>query len=150
CAPRFEPGDLESDDTVWLGAMFPQKGPTAEAFGNMNVAGAELARKEVAQATRSLTGAASPQHVPRHALAVCDDTQDAARAARHLLDDVGVPAILGFRSGQEIVDLAGTMLIARGVLAVASLTSSPLITRVPQPADQPRLVWRTTYGLDDL
>jgi hypothetical protein len=36
------------------------------------------------------------------------------------------------------------------VLSVASLTPSPLITRVPQPSDLPPMVWRTAYSLDDL
>jgi branched-chain amino acid transport system substrate-binding protein len=72
------------------------------------------------------------------------------RAARHLVDDVGVPGILGFRSGQEVIDVAGGLLIPRGVVAVASMTSHPLITRLPQPPDQPRLVWRTTFNYDSL
>ncbi len=70
------------------------------------------------------------------------------RAARHLVDDVGVPAILGFRSGKEVMDVAGSLLIPREVLTVASLTSTPQITRLPQPAALPRMVWRTTFSFD--
>jgi ABC-type branched-subunit amino acid transport system substrate-binding protein len=72
------------------------------------------------------------------------------RPARHLVDDVGVPAILGFRSGTEIIDLAEGLLIERRVLVVASLTSNPLITRLPQPSTEPRLVWRTTFAFNAL
>src|SRR5262249_11105057 len=110
CVPHFEPGDLEGEDTIWLGAMFPTKGPLADAFGKMNAEGAELARKEFARATGSLHGAGASLRVPRVALAVCDDAENPARAAHHLVEDVGVPAILGFRSGQEIVDLASSIL----------------------------------------
>ena len=147
CTPLFDPKDLTADDTIWLGAMFPTKGPLAEAFGTMNVNGVDLARREVAQATRALDGQSGALRVPRLALVACDDSQEPMRAARHLVDDVGVPAIMGFRSGQELVDVAGALLIPRGVVSVASLTANPVITRVPQPAS-PRLVWRTTFSLD--
>src|SRR5262249_42246932 len=53
CTPMFEPGDLDAEDTVWIGALFPRRGPNAEAFGEMNVAGADFARRELAQATRA-------------------------------------------------------------------------------------------------
>jgi branched-chain amino acid transport system substrate-binding protein len=86
--------------------------------------------------------------VRRIGLVTCNDADDPMRAARHLVDDVGVPAIVGFGSGQKLVDVAGSLLIKRGVLSVAPLTSSPLVTRVPQPPDLPRMIWRTTVSLD--
>ncbi len=150
CVAKYEPSDLASDDTVWIGAMFPTKGPSAAAFGTMNVEGADFARKEIAEATRSLTGSSASLRVRRVALVACDDSEDPMRAARHLVDDVGVPAILGFGSGQEIVDVAGSLLIGRGVLTIATVTPSPLVTRLPQPDGQPRMVWRTTFSLDDM
>ncbi|HEY4121002.1 MAG TPA: hypothetical protein VGM56_24230, partial [Byssovorax sp.] len=148
CKAYYEPRDLLADDTVWLGTMFPMKGPQAGDFGRMNMDGVDLARAEIAQATSALDGANAAADARRIAVVGCDDSEDAMRAARHMVDDVGVPAIVGFRSGQEVVDVAGGMLIRRGVLTVASLTPSPLVTRLPQPPDQPRLVWRTTYGFD--
>jgi serine/threonine protein kinase/ABC-type branched-subunit amino acid transport system substrate-binding protein len=150
CAPRFEAGDAVADDTVWLGALFPMRGPKAKVYGAMSLEGVDLARKEIAQATRALEGPTASLHVRRIALAACDDSEDPMRAARHLVDDVGVPAVLGFGSGQEVVDVAGGLLIRRGVLSVASVTPSPLVTRLPQPADLPPMVWRTTFNLDDV
>ena len=148
CAPRFEPADARLDDTVWIGAMFPLKGPSAAAWGTTSADGADFARKEIADATRALEASSASKHVRRVALVMCDDATDPERAARHLVDDLGVPAILGFKSGQELVDLAGSLLVPSGVVSVATLTSSPLITRVPQSSDLPRMVWRTTYGTD--
>ena len=148
CKAMYEPRDLVAEDTVWLGAMFPTKGPQAAQWGNMNMDGVDFARKEIAQATSALAGASASQRVRGIALVGCDDSQDAMRAARHLVDDVGVPGILGFRSGQELIDIAEGLLIQRGVLAVASVTLNPLITRLPQPTNQPRLVWRTTFNDD--
>jgi ABC-type branched-subunit amino acid transport system substrate-binding protein len=150
CHPHFEPGDLDADDLVWLGALLPARGAAAKAYGEMNLEGAEFARRELAEATRSLGGAGASLHVRRIGLVACDDAQDALRAARHLVDDVGVPAVLGFGSGQEVVDLAGGLLIGRGVLSVASLTASPLITRLPQPPELSPMVWRTFFSLDDM
>ena len=149
CKPMYEPRDLTSDDMVWLGAMFPMKGPMAE-LGNMNTDGVEFARTEIAQAIDSLDGSSIGRRVRRVALVACDDSENAKRAALHLVNDVAVPAILGFRSGKEVIDLAGSLLIDRGVVTVASLTPNPMITRLPQPANEPRLVWRTTYGYESL
>jgi ABC-type branched-subunit amino acid transport system substrate-binding protein len=150
CTAKYEPGDLADADTIWLGAMFPLTGPQAEAYGAMNLEGVDFARREIAEATRSLHGATASSRVRRIALVACDDAVDPMRAAHHLVDDVGVPAILGFGSGQKVIDVAGSLLIGRGVLTVASLTPSPLITRLPQPPDLPPMVWRTTFGLDDV
>ncbi len=148
CIATYEPNDPARDDTIWLGAMFPRTGPAAAAMGTMNVAGTELARKEIAQATRALDGTNASLRVRRIALVTCDDAVDPMRAARHLVDDVGVPAILGFGSGQRLVDVAGSLLIARGVLTIATATTSTLVTRLPQPPDLPHMVFRTTYNLE--
>jgi len=150
CTAKYEPGDLEHDDTVWIGAMFPLKGPQAAAFGQMNANGVDLGRHEIGLGTRALGEEGSAAHVRRIAVAMCDDSEDPTRAARHLVDDVGVPAVVGFRSGQEVVDVAGGLLIKKSVLTIASLSASPLITKLPQPSPSPRMVWRTTYGLQAL
>jgi ABC-type branched-subunit amino acid transport system substrate-binding protein len=90
--------------------------------------------------------------VRRVAIVVCDDGAEGAAmpSARHLVDDVGVPAILGFRSGQEVADLAGAWLIERGVVSIATLSQSALVTQIPQRPDGPRMVWRTTPGIGGL
>ena len=150
CVAKFEPSDLSADDTIWLGAMFPLKGPAAAAYGTMSMEGTDFARREIAKATRPLQGANASMRVRPIALVACDDTQDPMRAARHLVDDLGVAAIVGCGTGQRVVDLAGSLLIRRGVVAVASLTPSPLITRLPQPSELPHMVWRTTFSLDDV
>lgn len=147
CVAKHDAADLTSDDTVWLGALLPMKGAAATEYGATNVEGAELARQELARATRALDGPNAALRVRRVGLLACDDGSDPMRAATHLVD-VGVPAILGFGSGQELIDLASSLLVKRRVLAVATLTPNPFVTRVPQPRDLPPMVWRTTYGLD--
>jgi serine/threonine protein kinase/ABC-type branched-subunit amino acid transport system substrate-binding protein len=142
CTPMFEAKDLERDDTVWIGAMFPTKGSLANVIATDGIAGTDFARREIASATASL-GAR------RVALVACDDSVDANRAARHLADDLGVPAVLGFASGAEAIDIATNVLVPRRALAVVTLTSNPLVTRVPQPPGA-RLVWRTTFDNDQV
>jgi tRNA A-37 threonylcarbamoyl transferase component Bud32/ABC-type branched-subunit amino acid transport system substrate-binding protein len=147
CAPSFEPGDLEADDTQWLGALFPTRGGQADAFGTSVARGVDLARHEVAQALAGVEGGGSGRRARRIALVECDDSEDPMRAALHLVDDVGVPAVLGLGTGGEAVEVAGSLLVKRGVVAVVTTTYNPLVTRVPQPPG-PRLVWRTTYSSD--
>ena len=151
CKPLFEPGDLEADDTLWFGTMFPMTGSQAKQFGQMHIDAANLARKEFAQATHAFVGSTASLQVRRIGLVACDDGDlaNAARAANHLVDEVGVPAIIGFRRGEEVVNLVGSLLIRRGVISVATLTPSPLITRVPQPTELSRMVWRTTMNVNE-
>jgi branched-chain amino acid transport system substrate-binding protein len=74
----------------------------------------------------------------------CDDAVDYHRAARHLVA-VGVPAVIGLFKAEEAIDLTTSVFLPRRILAVASLSTNPLVTRVPHPPGVPRLVWRTTY-----
>jgi ABC-type branched-subunit amino acid transport system substrate-binding protein len=150
CKAYYEPGDLEANDTVWLGALLPMSGPIADV-GKSNQLAVELARRELAEATRPFTGPNASLQVRHVAVAVCDDgpTEGVMASAEHLVDDVGVPAIFGFRSGQEVADLAGALLIQRGVVSVVTLSPSALVTQIPQRPDSPRMVWRTTPGIED-
>ncbi|MEO6574520.1 MAG: hypothetical protein ABIP89_11825, partial [Polyangiaceae bacterium] len=66
------------------------------------------------------------------------------------VDDVGVPAVIGFASSQEVIDLATSIFIPKRVLMLASMNSSALITAIPHPVGVPRLVWRTTLSTADV
>jgi branched-chain amino acid transport system substrate-binding protein len=59
---------------------------------------------------------------------------------------VGTPAIIGFKTAAELIDVGSALLVPKGVVAVASLTTSPLATSLPTAPGQPRLIWRTTYS----
>ena len=96
CTPMFEPDDLAAPDTVWLGAMLPARGSPGDA-GDTELDAADMARRELAAATSARVSSGEGPRVRPIALVACDDRVDATRAARHLADDVGVPAILGFR-----------------------------------------------------
>ncbi len=143
CKAQYAADDLKRDDAVWLGAMYPLSGEDS-SFGDVEARAFDLGREDFT----SLAGAQLLSVRPLDVV-LCNDATDPVRAAKHLADDLGVPAVVGFRSSNELMDLAGSLFIPRGLLTVAALNTSPLVTEVPQPPGTPRLVWRTTYNLAD-
>jgi len=146
CHVVGEDGDIQSDATVWLGAMFPFSGEEATSFGQREFAAVDLARSDFARMLSGTNARAGGSGAHRLAIVACDDSIDAGRAARHLVDDVGVPAVIGFRTSQEIIDLATSLFIPRGVLAISALNTSPVLASLPRIPGQPRMVFRTTYS----
>jgi serine/threonine-protein kinase len=145
CTVSAEPEDLLAEDTVWVGTMFPLKGENAKVFGTSNAQAVELARRDFAEIMRGFRAGGSALVHPI-AVVSCDDSMDPKRAAHHLVERVGVSAVIGFYSSAEAVELASSTFLPARVLTIASLNASPLVTRVPQPPGEPRLVWRTTYS----
>jgi serine/threonine protein kinase/ABC-type branched-subunit amino acid transport system substrate-binding protein len=143
CRVRADPAALASDDTVWIGELYPLTGPEA-VDGVDNERGTDLGRQDFAQVGPALRSAA--RKARPLALVACDDAADARRAARHLVEDVGVPAIIGFGNGAELIDLGGSLLAQHQVLAVATMTTNPFVTQLPRANGEPPLVWRTTYS----
>ncbi len=146
CEVRADRRAIESDDTLWIGTMFPETGSDAQAYGTASARAVDLARRDFMDVAGGLPygradGAARPIGI-----VACNDAVDATRAARHLVDDVRVPAVIGFHTSQEIVDLATSTFVPAGVLAVASLNTGPHVTGVLHPPGSPRLVWRTTIS----
>jgi serine/threonine protein kinase/ABC-type branched-subunit amino acid transport system substrate-binding protein len=146
CHVVAEPGDIRNDRTVWVGAMFPLVGQDAQSFGKREFQAVDLARSEFASMLRGTQASPDAVAAPPLGIVACDDSVDAARAARHLVDDIGVPAVIGFRKSSEVIDLATSTFIPRGVLTVAALNTSPIITSLPRLPGQPRMVFRTTYS----
>ncbi len=131
---------LASDATVWFGTLLPRNDPDFK----VELRAIDLARQDFAQMMSGFSQAG--QHVRPFGLVACDDVADVMRAAHHLVDDVGVPAIIGFRSSAEVVDVGSQLLIPKGVVAIVPLSTSPLVTSLPQPPGQPRMIWRTTFS----
>jgi serine/threonine-protein kinase len=146
CHPVAEDSDLRDDATVWFGAMFPLSGDDARSFGDREFRAVDLARSDFAYMLRGMHAGVGSRSTRPLAIVACDDAVDPPRAARHLVDDLGVPAIIGFRTSKEVIDLATSMFIPRGVLTLAALNTSPVITRLPRAPDQPRMIFRTTYS----
>lgn len=142
CKILSEPGDVESDRTIWVGAMFPTSGRKALSGGNA-VRAVDLARRDFVQMTHGIPslGDALPRPI---AIVACDDATNKQAVAHHLVDDVGAPAIVGFANSEEVIDLATSIFIPKKVLAIATMNASAQITAIPQPAGEPRMVWRST------
>jgi serine/threonine protein kinase len=148
CEPFADARALASDATVWFGTLFPRTGPDAAAFGERETNAVELARRDFAQIMSGASAAGTLERARPFGLVACDDAVDPGRAANHLVD-VGVPAVIGFYSSVEAIDLTTSLLLPRRILAIASLNTNPLVTTVPHPPGVPRLVWRTTYSSAD-
>jgi serine/threonine-protein kinase len=147
CHVVAEASDIRNDRTVWVGAMFPLVGQDAQDYGKIEFQAVDLARSEFAHMLRGTQAGPDAMTAPPLGIVACDDSADAARAARHLVDDVGVPAVIGFRNSNEVIDLATSTFIPHGVLTVAALNTSPIISSLPRLPGQPRMVFRTTYSL---
>ena len=142
CHLLADPGDLENEETLWIGAMYPLQ-DTLSDHGPQAHKLIDLARRDFA----GLTGGLPPTRPggrPRPiGVVACDDSGDFAPVARHLVDEVGVPAILGFARSKEVLELASQYFVPRGVLALASNTAE-MLSSIPHLPGQPRLVYRMT------
>jgi len=142
CRVLAEKTDLENDDTIWLGAMYPER-DSAGPYGREAMLAVDLARRDFSNMTGGLPPL-KPGGRPRPiAVVACDDTGDHESVARHLIDDVGVSAIQGFGRSKEVLDLASRYFIPKGILALASNTAS-MISSIRHEPGQPRLVFRVT------
>jgi len=144
CTVMARPEDLADESTIWVGSMFPTHPPLGPDFVE-SVRSVDLARRDFLEVSNGLPSP-RPGAPPRPiAVVQCDDGVDPPRAARHLVDDVGVPAIIGFARSKEVVDLALSLFNPRGVMALAANTA-PMLSSIPGAPGQPRMVWRVTYS----
>jgi hypothetical protein len=146
CTAFAAPEASEADDVVWVGGLFPlsdgaQFLPEARA--------AELAEEDFARALGSSAERTGAMHARPIGLVVCDEAADAARAARHLADDVEVPAVVGFRSTSSALAVIPAVFLPKRILSFISVSQAPELTKIPQPAGEARLVWRSTLNTAD-
>jgi serine/threonine-protein kinase len=148
CEVLAEPADVGNDATVWIGALWPHKRADPEHYGRRSANAIELARRDFAEASGGLPPARPGGPRRPIAIVLCDDRDDPERAAAHLVDDLRVPAILGFGTSKEVLDLAPSLFIPRGVLAVVATGSATTIRDLPRRPGEPRLVVRASLATD--
>jgi serine/threonine-protein kinase len=146
CHILADPADLEDDATLWIGAMYAISDP-ASTYGQEALNFIELARRDFAGLTGGIPATTPGGRARPIGVIACDDHEDHARIAAHLVDTVGVPAILGFGRSKEVLELANQFFVPRGVLALASNTAS-MLASIPHPPGTPRLVYRVTTSAD--
>jgi hypothetical protein len=74
----------------------------------------------------------------------CDEVVDPIRAARHLAEDVEVPAVVGFRWARTTTTAIPPIFLPHHILSFVSINQTAGVTKIPEPPDEPRLVWRST------
>jgi hypothetical protein len=145
CKAFADARDIALDSTVWFGALLPME--SGDGWTSA-VNSLELGRRDFAQ-VGGVPGEAEGTK-RRLALVVCEQPKDLRRAAEHLAE-LRVPAVINF--GLHVpttIDLISSVFLTKRILTLEVQSTSPLITRIPQPAGTPRLVWRPTYSADGL
>ncbi|MFI5298227.1 MAG: protein kinase [Polyangiales bacterium] len=141
CQVHAEPDDLKNDATLWVGAMYPTSDAGAWTIHDLHAL--ELARRDFARISNGLPRGDPAKGNRPLALITCNDQDQPKRAAKHLVEDLRVPVILGFGGSQELVELATSLFIPNDVLAISTINTSPVLASIAQPAGRPRLVYRT-------
>jgi serine/threonine-protein kinase len=113
CKAMAEPGDVADAGTLWVGVVLPMTGEKGE-LGRKLVNAADLARRDFLQIAHGIPSASSEGPPRPLAILACDDTKgEPLVVARHLVDDVGSPVVIGFGSTQEAIDLAKSVFIPK-------------------------------------
>jgi branched-chain amino acid transport system substrate-binding protein len=138
-------GEYKNDRALYVGTLLKQ-GDTAGDLGASPDAllAIELAFDEFKNTRGGLPDPAGGTSRPLVAVE-CNTTQDVVRAAKHLADDVRVPAIIGAASSYVTIQAATQVTIQSGVFLISPYASSPGLTTL----DDKGLVWRT-YPSDAL
>jgi branched-chain amino acid transport system substrate-binding protein len=136
---RLLPADALSSEHLLFGMMAILNPASGNAsYGLPHLQGVEVAVKEIND-YGGLPGASPTAAARRLALLVCDHGSVPAEVARHLVNNIRVPAIVGASfSGvtTEVLDVART----RDVLVFSPAATSPALTTYD---DNRNLFWRT-------
>lgn len=145
CRVLADKSEVENDTTIWIGAMYPY-GPKGSTYGKQAARAVELARKDFKDmgGIPPVTLGGKPRPI---GVIMCDDSEAPEPSAKHLVEAIGVPVILGFARSKEVFDLANSFFLPKGVFALASNTASMLVD-IPHAPDEPRLVLRATWSAD--
>ncbi|HEY1954800.1 MAG TPA: ABC transporter substrate-binding protein [Polyangiaceae bacterium] len=136
-------GDYKSDDAIILGSILSLKGANASS-GQSELQSAELALDDFTNTIVGLPGGADGKPRPL-ALVECDDSADdtvAQRSATHLVNDIGVPAILGPDSSGLVTAVINNVTIPKNVLLISPAATSATLSGISQ------YFWRTAPSDD--
>ncbi|HEU4409306.1 MAG TPA: ABC transporter substrate-binding protein [Polyangiaceae bacterium] len=136
-------GDVARDDVVIVGSLLPTRGPDA-SLGVPAENATRLAAGEIAQVGGLLRADGTSRPL---AFVHCDHSSDAdvaVRAATHLVDEVGVAAIVGPDFSGLVIDVAERLTLDRGVLLLSPAATSVALTSFDATRGGERLLWRTS------
>ena len=142
CEVHASSGAFSDEGTVWIGGLYPK------GFGGEDDA-VELARREFSDALGTSSAGVGTERARPIGVVMCDERKNSVRAAHHLVDDVQVPAVLGFRSRTTVLSTVPNIFLPHHVLSVIALAQDTNLTQLPEPVGDPRLIWRTTLRVAD-
>lgn len=135
-------GDYKDDNAVIFGSILPTSGPD-ESTGKPLENAIELAINDFKQTSNGLPPAPGQSAHRPIALIGCSDNSDsdtAAKAAKHLAEDVGVPAIIGAAFSGISIKVATAVTIPDKVLLFSPSATSVALTDLADNG----LVWRSS------
>jgi ABC-type branched-subunit amino acid transport system substrate-binding protein len=147
CLPMISPdctsivtvdGKPIASDAIILGAMGEMSGNNAPA-GLARVRALQLAYTEFSQYAVGIPSGPGTKSRPL-ALVICDENVDPVRAAKHLITDLRVPAIIGPAKSGTTNKVAKEVAIPGGTVLISPTATSPDLATLADNG----LVWRTS------
>lgn len=138
--------DAYSDDNAFIfGSILPTVSEYDKSYGTLVEAAAALAIDDFAKVNGipAMTGPGTRPLV----LVACNDGDNEDRtdeAAEHLVEDLNVPAILGYAFSGNTIMVATDVTIPNGVLLFSPAATSNDITKLDEQHGSKDLVWRTS------
>jgi hypothetical protein len=129
------PAGVDRDKVVYIGSIMP----TAGIFENL----VTPLQNATQLAIDDFNDVATLQGGREVAWVGCDDTDgadQAVAAAMHLVDNVGVPAIVGPIFSESVLAIAEQVTVDAGVFVISPTASAESLTNI----DDDNLVWRVT------
>ncbi len=133
---QYDPSYEQDDNSILLGVLTPLTGgdPTGATVADS----VQLALDDFgAQGIPPLSSGEPPRHL---VFVLCDDNANPTQAAQHLVNDLGVPAVLGPAYSGTFISVATNITIPAKVLAFSSSATSARISGLMDYG----LVWRTS------
>ncbi len=137
-------GDYSNSQAIFVGSLFSTKGPTA-ATNLPRQQSAALGIEQINMAGGIPAGNTSANGRPL-VMVSCDESTNLVRAAKHLVNDLHVPAIVGPNTSQDTLDVSTQVTVPGGTVvmsptgvasSIASLSDNDL-TWLMVPSDVQR------------
>jgi ABC-type branched-subunit amino acid transport system substrate-binding protein len=143
CVKVFNSEALAQDDTLVLGLLHPFLNEFVSS-GGPATDGVSMAFDEMEAIRQGVPLVGDNRRTRKLAVVAChergpDADQVHLRAARHLVEDLEVPAIIGCGFTPITIEVATQVTVPSGVLLLSPLSAGDAITRL----DDDGLVWRT-------
>jgi hypothetical protein len=133
------PAEYSSDEAVRVGVLSLIAGNPVAGQGRGAVNAIELARNDFVSTLRGLPPVESGGPARPLVVVVCNEAPDATRAARHLVEKLKVPALIGPLASGASLAVAQEVTVPNDVLQLIPAATSHALTKIVDRG----LVWRT-------